>query len=426
MERSGIGLAHGAAAPGVGSVRPRPQSEGVNRNTDKTMDEQQDDTLQDHLLNTLFAEGLGDGLATIAQTLMNAAMLIEREDHIGAAPYQRGAPRNGYANGFKPRTFRTAVGPLDLSVPQVRDSDAPFRTSLLEQGSRSDRALKSAIATMYVQGVSTRRVTKIMEELCGFKVSSGQVSNLNKELDEEFAKWRARPLPEMRYVILDATYYKVRIDGTVRDCATLKAIGIRREDGKRMVLGVSCALSEAEVHWREFLTGLKERGIGIPDLVTSDAHTGLRAALKAAFNASPWQRCQFHLQQNAGHLVTKQELKAPIAAEIAAIFNADSRAHAEERLAGFVAKWSEKQPKLAAWAEETLPEGFTVFERPEAHRKKLRTSNSCETLNSQIKRRTRVAGLFPSEESLERLVTAVLIEISEGWETGRAYLAKEN
>jgi transposase-like protein len=392
----------------------------------KTMNEQTDSTLQDQLLKILFSEGLGEGLANIAQLLMNTAMLIERENHIGADPYQRAVQRNGHANGFKPRTFQTAIGSLQLAVPQVRSSDTPFRTSLLEKGSRSDRALKSAIATLYVQGVSTRRVTKVMEELCGFEVSSGQVSNLNKQLDEEFAKWRSRPLPGIQYLILDATYYKVRIDGTVRDCATLKAIGVRRDDGKRMILGVSCALSEAEVHWREFLVSLKERGIGIPDLIVSDAHTGLKAALRAACNASPWQRCQFHLQQNAGHLVTKQQLKSVIASQIAAIFNAESRAHAQERLRIFLNTWRDKQPKLVAWAEENLPESFTVFDLPEANRRKLRTSNACETLNSQIKRRTRVVGLFPNEESLERLVTAVLVEISDAWESGKSYLKPQN
>jgi transposase-like protein len=229
------------------------------------MDEHNQTTLHDPLINLLFDGGLQKALPRIAEILMNAAMLLERETHIGAAPYQRGTERNGYANGFKPRAFQIGIGTLDLSVPQVRESDTPFRTSLLEKGSRSDRALKSAIATMYVEGVSTRRVTRIMEQMCGFQVSSGQVSNLNKQLDEEFAKWRTRPLPEIAYLIIDATYYKVRIDGVVRDCATLIAHGIRRDDGKRMILGVSCALSEAEVHWRAFLIGLKERGIGIPD-----------------------------------------------------------------------------------------------------------------------------------------------------------------
>ena len=386
------------------------------------MNERTNDNSESSLLNLIFDEGLQEALPRIAEILLNAAMLIERERHIGAAPHQRGVERNGYANGFKPRTFQTGIGALNLALPQVRDSQDPFRTSLLEKGSRSDKALKSAIATMYIEGVSTRRVTKIMEQMCGFEVSSGQVSNLNKQLDEEFEKWRTRPLPEIAYMTLDATYYKVRIDGTVRDCATLIAHGVRRDDGKRMILGVSCALSEAEVHWRDFLTGLKERGMGIPDLITSDAHSGLKAALKTSFNTSPWQRCQFHLQQNAQDHITKQELKSPIATEIKTIFNADSREHAEERLRAFVKKWQDEQPKIAAWAEENLPEGFSIFAFPEAHRRRLRTSNACENVNGQIKKRTKVVGLFPSEESLLRLVTGVLIEISETWETGKAYL----
>ena len=386
------------------------------------MNEQNQTTFQDHLFNLLFDDGLQNALPRIAEILLNAAMLLERETHIGAAPYQRGIERNGSGNGFKPRTFQTGIGALNLVVPQVRESDTIFRTSLLEKGSRSDRALKSAIATMYVEGVSTRRVSKIMEELCGFEVSSGQVSNLNKQLDAEFEKWRTQQLPPIIYMTLDATYYKVRIDGVVRDCATLIAHGIRADNGKRMILGVSCALSEAEVHWRGFLKGLKERGIGIPDLVTSDAHGGLKAALKAAFSGTPWQRCQFHLQQNAQEYVTKQHLKSKVAADIRVIFNADDRVHAEERLKEFVKTYGDSQPRLAAWAEENLPEGFAVFAFPEAHRKRLRTSNACENVNGQIKKRTRVVGIFPSEESLLRLVTGVLIEISETWETGKAYL----
>ena len=323
------------------------------------------------IINILLADGLENALPKISELLMNAAMLLERIDHIRADPNERNVEdRNGFANGFKSRNFQTAMGKLQLAVPQVRESDKPFRTSLLEKGSRSDRALKSAIATMYVEGVSTRRVTKIMETLCGFQVSSGQVSNLTKELDFEFEKWRNRQLPEIRYITLDATYYKVRIDGVVRDCATLIAIGVRREDNKRMILGVSCALSEAEVHWREFMNSLRERGIGIPDLVTSDAHVGLKAALKACLGATPWQRCQFHLQQNAQQYITKQDLKSKVATDIAAIFNADDRAHAEARLKSFIKTYAETQPKLAEWAENNLFEGFAVFNLPAEHRKK--------------------------------------------------------
>ena len=180
-----------------------------------------------------------------------------------------------------------------------------------------------------------------MEKLCGFQVSSGKVSILTKELDTEFTKLRGRLLPEIVYLTLDATYYKVRIDGVVRDCVTLIAIGVRRNDDKRMILGVSCALSEAKVHWRDFTNSLRERGIGIPDLVTSDAHSGLRDALRACLSATPWQRCQLHLQQNAQQYITKQDLKSKVATDIATIFNADDRPHAKARLASFIKSYSE-------------------------------------------------------------------------------------
>ena len=261
-----------------------------------------------------------------------------------------------------------------------------------------------------------------MEELCGFEVSSTQVSNLCAALDPEFEKWRKRPLPDISHLFIDATYHTVRINGSVRDCATLIAIGIRRDNGKRSILGVSCALSEAEVHWRSFLSDLKERGIGLPDSITSDAHEGLRAALRATFNSCPWLRCQFHLQQNAQAYVPTKDLKQTVASEISRIFDAEDRAEADAKLSKFVKTYEKSAPQLASWAERNIPEGLTVFNFPKADRKRLRTSNMCETLNSQIKRRTRVVGLFPSESSLLRLVTGVLMEISDEWETGKIYL----
>jgi transposase-like protein len=275
---------------------------------------------------------------------------------------------------------------------------------------------------MYLQGVSTRRVTKVMERLCGLEVSSTQVSRLTAELDTSFQQWRERPLPQIAHLVVDATYIKVRIDGSVRDCAVLTAIGVSREDGKRMILGVSAALSEAEPHWRSFLMSLKERGIGIPDSVTSDAHEGLKAALRAAFNASPWQRCQAHLQQNAQAYVPKIQMRESVAADIRTIFNADSRALAEERLRVLTQKYAKSAPRLSDWMEQAIPEGLTIFSLPEHKRKRLRTSNMSENLNDQIKRRTKVAGLFPNTSSILRLVTAILMEISEEWETGKTYL----
>ncbi len=380
-------------------------------------------TTNDDAINTLLEHGLADGLPRITEMLMNAAMLLERAAHLQARPHERTGTRTGYANGFKPRGLKTSLGALELRLPQVRDCEEPFRTSLLETGSRAERSLKAAIAEMYLQGVSTRRVSSVMEQLCGLEVTSTQVSRLTAELDGEFEKWRNRALPAIIFLILDATYIKVRLDGAVRDCAVLLAIGVCRETGKRMVLGVSVAVSEAEPHWRAFLSSLKARGIGIPDLVTSDAHEGLKAALRATINSSPWQRCQFHLQQNAQAYVPNVAMRREVAADIRSIFNCPDRPRAEERLGEIVAKYRKSAAKLAGWLENAIPEGLGVFLLPEHCRKRLRTSNMCENLNLQIKRRTRVAGLFPNEASVLRLVTAVLMETSEEWETGRAYLS---
>ncbi len=387
------------------------------------MTRQDNDTLGDEAINTLLHAGLSDGLPRIAEMILNAAMLLERASHVQAGPYERVDERNGHANGFKPRSLQTAVGKLDLAVPQVRGSSEPFRSSLFESGSRTDRSLKAAIAEMYIQGVATRRVTTVMEQLCGFEVTSTQVSRLTAELDGEFDKWRNRALPAIIFLILDATYIKVRLDGAVRDCAVLIAIGVRRDNGKRIILGVSAAISEAEPHWRDFIASLKGRGIGTPDLVTSDAHEGLKAALRATLNASPWQRCQFHLQQNAQSYVPDLAMRVEVGADIRSVFDCADRPKAQARLDELVEKYSKSASKLSRWMEDNITEGFTVFQQETKFRKRLRTSNMCENLNLQVKRRTRVAGLFPNEASVLRLVTAVLMETSEEWETGRAYLS---
>ena len=310
----------------------------------------------DDAIQLLLQEGYNNGLPQIAEMILNAAMLFERSSHLAANPYERSATRNGYANGFKGRTLKSALGALNLKIPQTREASEPFYPSLLERGSRIDQALKSAIAEMYLQGVSTRRVTNVMEELCGLEVTSTQVSRLTAKLDESFEQWRCRPLSEISHLILDATYIKVRVDSSVRDCAVLVAIGIHREGGKRMILGVSVALSEAEVHWRAFLSSLRERGIGIPDLVTSDAHEGLKSALKATLNASPWQRCQFHLQQNAQAYVPKVSMRQEVANDIRHVFNARHRAEADMRLNEGIEKYAKSAPSLAQWMENAIPE----------------------------------------------------------------------
>jgi putative transposase len=283
-------------------------------------------------------EGLGNAVAL----LINEAMKIERERHINASAYERTDARNGYANGFKPKKLNTRVGQLDLKVPQVRGCD--FYPSFLEKGLRSERALTLSIAEMYVQGVSTRKVNAILEEMCGFEVSSMDVSRAAKVLDDEFAVWRSRPLSAYRYLLLDARYEKVRQNGTVVDSAVLVAYGIN-ESGMREVLGVSVSLSEAETHWRTFLESLVARGLHGLECITSDSHSGLKAAKRAVFPSVPWQRCQFHLQQNAQAYIPKTSMKQEVATDIRTIFNAPNREEADRLLKRMVAKYEKIAPQ---------------------------------------------------------------------------------
>jgi transposase-like protein len=272
-----------------------------------------------------------------------------------------------------------------------------------------------------VQGVSTSKVTKITEELCGCQISSSDVSRAMALLDEELDKWRTRPLGSIKYLILDARYEKVREAGCVRDCAVLVAIGVDAE-GHRSVLGVSVSLSEAEAHWREFFKSLLARGLHGLELIVSDAHAGLKEARQACFGSVPWQRCQFHLLKNALQHVPKEELKREVIADLQAVLEASDQATAEEHLKRVVRKYEPLAPKLAAWMEANVPESLTVLRLPPAHRRRLRTTNMLERLNRELKRRTRVASLFPNDASLLRLVTAILVEISEEWETGKRYV----
>jgi len=369
-----------------------------------------------------------EAMAAAFTTLMNHAMQIEREQVLKAESHQRTADRQGYANGFKPKTMNTRVGQLELRVPQTRgyrdENGRPFYPKALDRGVRSERAMILVMAEMYVQGVSTRKVTAVVEQLCGLEVTSTQVSRAAAELDEQLDAWRNRPIGEITYLVLDARYEKIRHDGAVRPCALLTAIGIGT-DGKRSVLGCSVQLSEAETHWRKFLEGLLKRGMHGVKLVVSDDHAGLKAARQAVMPGVPWQRCQFHTIQNAMKHVPKVAMRPEVARDLRRVFDADEPAEAERRLKEVVARYQKTAPQLAAWLEHAIPEALTVLTIPAAHRRRLRTTNSLERLNREIKRRTRVATLFPNEASLLRLASAVLSEISDDWETERAYLNME-
>ena len=372
----------------------------------------------DYTLPSNVAEKGLEGVPELLRLLINQVMQAERSKHLNADEYERTEDRKGHANGYKPKTVRTRVGEITFAIPQVREGG--FYPSALEKGLRSERALVIALAEMYVQGVSTRRVKAITEELCGVEVSAMQVSRATAAMDSALQEWRERPLGEIAYLYVDARYEKVREAGQVRDAAVLVASGITPE-GERQVLGVSVSLSEHETHWKAFLKGLKERGMHGVKLVTSDDHEGLGAARRAVLGSVPWQRCQFHLQQNAGAYLPRQSMRLEVAADIRSMFNAPDRETAENLLHAAIQKYAVSAPRLSAWLEENLSEGFTVFDFPLDHRRSTRTTNSLERINKEIRRRTRVVGVFPNEASCLRLISALLMEISEEWQIGKHF-----
>ena len=379
----------------------------------------EDFTLPAELLERVSKQGF-DILPELIQVIINAAMQAERQQYLKAEPYQHTEEREGHANGFKPKTVHTRVGNITFAIPQVREGG--FYPEALEKGLRSERAFLLALAEMYVQGVSTRKVKAVTEKLCGVALSSTQVSHATALLDTDLEKWRNRPLGEYTYLFLDAYYEQVREDGQVRNLAVLSAVGVNPA-GKREILGVSVSLSEHEVHWRAFLESLKARGLGGLQLITSDAHEGLKAARLAVFGGIAWQRCQFHLQQNAQAYVPHKYMLAEVAEDIRTIFNAPDRPTAEAYLARTVQKYQKTASRLAEWMAANIPEGLAVFAFPVAHRRWLRTTNGVERLHREVRRRARVVSIFPNPSSCLRLVSAILSEISEEWLTGRTYLS---
>lgn len=384
------------------------------------------DTTLARVLEQLIADGPQE-LGGIVRTLMNLAMRTEREQFLGAGHYERGAERRGYANGYKSKSVDTPLGTLQLDVPKTAGTDEPFFPQSLERGRRSCRAVMLAAAEMYVKGVSTRDVEKVLAEFGIEGMSSTQVSRATALLDGELKAWRERSLGRCKYLFLDARYEKTREHGVSDDCAVLTAIGVG-DDGKRRVLGVSVALSEAETHWRAFLDRLVARGLKGVEFVTSDDHAGLKAARKAALPGARWQRCQFHIAQNAVHHAPNLAVKAAIGAELRNVWNASSIEAAEAELKRLVGSYRQAAPKLAAWMETAVPEGLAVFKLPEDHRRRMRTSNPIErSIQQEIKRRTRKIRVFPNEASLERLVTAVLVEIDDKWTvSAQPYLTWKN
>lgn len=384
------------------------------------------DTTIEAILEQLIATGATD-LGRLFGQLFELALQIEREQFLKASHYERTPERQGYANGYKPKRIDTPAGTVTLQVPKTAGHDGEaFYPQSLERGQRSSRAVMLAVAEMYIKGVSTRQAEDVMRQFGIESLSSTQVSRATKLLDDELAAWRNRPLGQMKYLIIDARYEKARHDGVVRDVAVLSAIGIGADE-RRHVLGLSVKLSEAEVHWRAFLESLQARGMCGTTFIVSDDHAGLKAARRAVLGAATWQRCQFHLAQNAVHHAPNRDTRDRIGKQLRAVWNASSLQAAQAELDALVTRYRDKHPDFADWLENNIPEGLAVFSLPEAHRKRMRTSNGIERpIQQELKRRTSKVRVFPNIASLERLSTAVLVEIDEKWETEtKAYIKWE-
>lgn len=376
-------------------------------------------------IEDLIKKTVNDSMTHAVEFMMNQLMLVQRQHFLGVEHYERSDERDGYANGFKSRKVKTGTGQLNLEIPQVRNASSQFTPTVLEGLTRSEKAMRIAIAEMYIQGVSTRKVKSIVKQFWPEGVSSTTVSNMSKELDDHLEIFRNRPLTQKyKFVWLDAQYEKVRQDGAVQSLAVLVAMGLN-EEGKREIIGISGKVSEAEIHWAEFLESLMERGLKGVELVISDDHSGLKAARQSVIPSVPWQRCFFHLQQNAQSKVTTQAQRKSIATELKGIFSQTSLRDAKRAASEASKRWEKRSKKFSEWVEDACVESFTYFKFEERYWRKIRTSNPLERTNREIRRRTKVATIFPSEESCIRLVTAVLVEAHENW-SERNYIKVTN
>jgi putative transposase len=362
-------------------------------------------------VKALLAED-GEFLRALARAALQEVLEAEMTEALSAEKGERTAGRLGYRSGYYDRTLITRVGKLELRVPQ--DRAGRFSTELFERYQRSERALVAALAEMYVQGVSTRKVKAITEELCGHSFSASSISTINQRLDASLA---AEAFP---YLILDARYERVREAGVITSQAVLIAIGIDW-DGRRQVLAVELANRESRSSWRDFLLGLKARGLHGVELVVADDHTGLRAALREALAEAAYQRCYVHFLRNALDYVPRR-VDDDCLQELRWLYDRRNLAEARRDLAAWLVKWSTKYPKLTGWVEENIEETLSFYRLPRQHHKHLKSTNMLERLNEEIKRRTHVVRIFPNGESCLRLVRALAVETHENWLEQHRYL----
>jgi putative transposase len=383
-----------------------------------TMAKKKSMTVEEALQVILASEG-DNPLRMMLEYMVQASLEAEMTEHLAAKPYERSETRTGYRNGQKPRIFTTAVGDLYLMVPQ--DRDGTFSPTLFARYQRSDKALVLALMEMYVQGVSTRKVAAVTEKLCGRSFSSQLVSKLAGDLDEKLALWRGRPIEgDHPYIIVDARYEKVREAGRVTSMGVLIAMGVNSE-GKRTILSVEVADTENAGTWSELFRRLKGRGLSGVRLVTSDDHKGIKAAVVRFFQGASWQRCQCHFIKNMIDMVGKAD-KAALHADLRSVFDAADLAAVSWRMEELMGRWTCKREDVADKIEEGIEDCLACLHFPGSHAKRIRTTNTLERFNQELKRRTRVARIFPNRDSVLRLVSALAMEQSEEWETGRRYL----
>jgi putative transposase len=360
-----------------------------------------------------------DSLRAVVRAVMQEMLEAEMTDALGAEKSERPPARLGYRAGYYTRTLVTRVGKLELRVPQ--DRDGRFSTELFERYQRSEQALVATLAEMYVQGVSTRKVKAITEELCGHSFSASAISAINKRLDESLAAFAQRPLAEpFPYLILDARYEKVREGGIVTSQAVLIAVGIDW-DGRRQILSVEMANRESRSSWKEFLLGLRARGLHGVELVVADDHAGLRAAIREVLAEAAYQRCYVHFLRNALDYLPRKADDACLQ-ELRWLYDRRSVEEARRDLAAWIAKWGTRYPRLVAWVEETIEETLTFYRLPRQHHKHLKSTNMLERLNEEIRRRTYVVRIFPNAASCCRLVRALAVEMHENWLEAHRYL----
>lgn len=364
-----------------------------------------------------------DYLRGMVQSIVEATLEAEMTAALGAAKGERSAGRQGYRSGSYPRSLVTRVGTLEFRVPQ--DRNGHFSTQLFERYQRSEKALVGALAEMYVQGVSTRKVKAITEELCGHSFSASAISSINKTMDAALAQFAGRRLAEdFPYLILDARYERVREGGVIASQAVQVAIGIDLE-GRRQVLAVEIANRESQSSWRDFLVGLRERGLTGVEFVVSDNHAGLKKAIFEILPEAAWQRCYVHFLRNAlDHMPRKRD--DDCLQELRWFYDRRELAEVRQDLARWLAKWQGKYTKLCEWVEENIEETLTYYRLPRQHHKHLKSTNMLERLNQEIKRRTWVVRIFPNADSCLRLVRALAVETHESWLEGTRYLNMEH